>query len=274
MKKIALLGMLIMCFAQTTYAILPVSQGNIQSAQMYGMGQKDVSTENLLAGWTIYDSKKQNRYGRNEHIIIYTPHLATAVDAQNTAKLGEKSTVQHGLELAREYDGILAVGAVLNTTFKAEPKLIKIQLTAGGKIYQPYYTSLEKATASVVNMPKAIVAGPVKQGGISAEEQAKLNQVQKEVDARNKAILKSELGKPPVAPNKAKAAVKKPAASNKPIVSNKPQTAATVPVKLWHLEYFTYFDLNGIAKTQPLTLSIIDQVGGERIFKINLNNLK
>lgn len=255
MKKIILLSMLVLCLAQTAYAVLPVSQSNVQSAQMFGMGQKDVSTAKLLSGWTVYDSKKQNIYGNQEHIVIYTPYLATAVDAQTAAKRGESSTIQRGLDLAKEYDGILALGIVLNTTFKAEPKLIKIQLTADGKIYQPYYTSLEKATASMVNMPKAIVDGGKNSGGISVAEKEKLNQMQKEVAARNKAVLKGQ----------------KPGQGT---VSNKPQGPEKVAVKIWHMEYFTYFDLSGISTNQPLILSIVDQVGGERKFTINLNNIK
>lgn len=255
MKKILLLSMLVLCFVQTAYAVLPVSQSNVQSAQMFGMGQKDVSTAKLLSGWTIYDSKKQNIYGNHEHVVVYTPYLATAVDAQTAAKRGESSTIQRGLELAKEYDGILALGVVLNTTFKAEPKLIKIQLTANGKIYQPYYTSLERATAAMVNMPKSIVDGGKNSSGISPAEREKLNQVQKEVAARNQAILKGQ----------------KPGQGT---VANKPQVPEKVAVKIWNMEYFTYFDLSGVSTDQPMILSIIDQVGGERKFTINLNNIK
>ncbi len=257
MKKLVLLGLFIMCLSQTAHAILPASQGNVQSAQMFGMGQKDSSTESLLAGWTIYDNKKQNPYGNKEHIIIYTPYLATAVDAQNTAKKGEKSNVQHGLDLAKQYDGILAIGVVLNTTFKAEPKLLKIQLLAGGKTYLPYYTSLEKATETTVRIPKKVLAGGGNTTGISAQEKAKLYQVQKEVAARNKAVLKGEKAQP-----------------KQPIVSNKPQPSDVQPVKVWNLEYFTYFDLAGLATAQPMVLSITDQVGGERRFNLHLINIK
>ena len=261
MKKIVLVAMLVLGLAQTAQAILPVSQNNVQSAQMFGMGQKDATTTSLLSGWTFYDKKQQNIYGNKEHVVIYTPFLATAVDAQNAAKRGESSTVEHGLNLAKEYDGILAIGMVLNTTFKAEPKLVKIQLNANGKILQPYYTSLDRAAAITVNIPDTRLKAGKNTGGISQAEKDKLVAVQKEVAAKKKAAQSGSKYKQGTVP--------KPGT-----VSNKPQPIATTPVKVWHLEYFTYFDLTNVDTGSVMTLSVTDQVGGERKFYFNLSKLK
>lgn len=36
----------------------------------------------LLAGWTVADRKKTNKFGSRERIVVYTPYVVAAVDAQ------------------------------------------------------------------------------------------------------------------------------------------------------------------------------------------------
>ena len=120
---------------------------------------------------------------------------------------------------------------------------------------EPYYTSLEGAVVRNVAMTQAQLESKTKLSGISAAEQAKLNAVKKDVEARSKEAVKS--GKVP---------------NQKAGVSNAP--TPTVEVQVWDLQYFTYFDLSKLDPNQRMVLSVSDQAGGDCEFVLEIPNLK
>ena len=262
MKKIILLVAALFCTFNSVYAMAPIDEANVKAAQALGAGNKGVTTDKLLAPWTIKDRKHTNKVGNNERAIVYTPYVTVAVNAQNEAKANTTPALATSMNLAKEYDGILSVGLFLNSTFKVEPKLLKIKLYQGDEVVDPYATTLEKATVSTVHMTKEQLEG--KKTGISQVEKEKLAAVKKDVENRSKEAVKNNT---PVKPN------------NAPVVSNVPTPAAAnhnapVAVKVWSMQYFTYFDLSKIDATRHVVLKVTDQGAGEREFVLDLPNLK
>lgn len=262
MKKIILLVVALFCTFNSVYAMAPIDEASVKAAQALGMGHKGVTTDKLLAPWTIKDRKHTNKFGNNERAIVYTPYVTVAINAQNEAKANTTPTLATSMSIAKEYDGILSVGLFINSTFKVEPKLLKIKLYQGDEVSEPYATTLEKATVSTVNMTKEQLTG--KKAGISQAEKEKLAAVKKDVEKRSKEAVKHNTT---VKSNKA------------PVVSNVPTATPTksnapVAVKVWSMQYFTYFDLSKIDATKHVVLKVTDQGAGEREFVLDLPNLK
>ena len=256
MRKILLTMVALLCLSNSVYAMAPIDDATVNAAAAYGVSQKMVTANQLLAGWTAKDRKQTNKYGNNERAIVFTPYLAVALKNQSTLAAGGKAlTPAENMALAKEYDGVLAVSLILNSSFKVEPKYLKIRLYQGKNVAEPYYTSLEGAVVRNVAMTQAQLESKTKLSGISAAEQAKLNAVKKDVEARSKEAVKS--GKVP---------------NQKAGVSNAP--TPTVEVQVWDLQYFTYFDLSKLDPNQRMVLSVSDQAGGDREFVLEIPNLK
>ena len=146
MKKLGLFTAAFLLFTQPVFAMLPLTPNTIQSAQTYGAERKGASLGELLAPWTVYDRKQMNPYGLRERVIVYTPYLTAAVDARQQASDGNTPTVAQGMKVARQYDGVLALGLNLSTSVKLEPKNLKVKLYQGQKVLEPYYCNLNSAS--------------------------------------------------------------------------------------------------------------------------------
>lgn len=283
MKKVVLTAVAALCAMNSTYAMAPIDDVNVKAAQTFGLSQKNTTTDKMLAPWTVKDRKQTNKFGNNERAIVYSPYVTVAVNAQNDGKAGKTPTLQESTALAKEYDGILSVGLMLNSSFKVEPKLLKIRAYQGDDVYEPYATTLEKATVSTVH--KTVAASETKKNaaGISAEEKAKLAAVKKDVEAKAKVSVKN--AKPAAkAEEKAKTQTSTKTTPNAktvkaagPVVSNVPTPTTprtSVAVKVWNLQYFTYFDLSKLDAKKHVVLKVTDQGAGEREFLLDLPNLK
>jgi hypothetical protein len=161
MKKIGLMLAALLVLAQPAYAMLPLTEKNVQAAQLYGAQRKGISTKKLVAPWTVYDRKKTNKYGVGENAVIYTPYLMAAIDAHVSAKKGTQSTLERGMKVAKDYDGVLAVGITISTTTKLEPKFLKIKMYQGTNVVEPYYTILNSATRRKMKVNSAAAGGVI-----------------------------------------------------------------------------------------------------------------
>jgi hypothetical protein len=256
MKKFILVLIALFCSINSAYAMAPIDEPNVKAAAAFGVSKKEATTNQLLAGWTAKDRKQTNKFGENERAIVFTPYLAVAVNAQTEAARGKTTTLADDMELAKKYDGVLAVSLILDSSFKVEPKYLRIRMYQGNNVAEPYYTSLEAAVTRNMTMSEAQLESKAKlSGGLSATEQEKLNAVKKDVENRSKATVKT--GKTQV---------------QKPVVSNVP--TKTVTVQVWNLQYFTYFDLSKLDITKRMVLNVSDQAGGDREFVLEIPNLK
>ena len=136
---------MLLTFSNTAFAMLPLTDGMIEKAQLYGVERKGASLSEVLAPWTIYDRKQKNKFGLRERAVVYTPYLTAAVDAQQRASRGEKPTIAEGMQVAKQYNGVLALGLTISTSVKLEPKHLTVKMYQGSNVLEPYYVSLNTA---------------------------------------------------------------------------------------------------------------------------------
>ncbi|MDD6570201.1 hypothetical protein [Acidaminococcus timonensis] len=146
MKKLGLVAALCLLCSQPAFAMVPLTPNAVQSAQAYGVERKGASLSEVLAPWTVYDRKQMNPYGLRERVVVYTPYLTAAVDARSTANNGDTPTVDQGMKVAKQYDGVLALGVNLSTTVKLEANKLKVKLYQGQNVLTPYYVNLNSAS--------------------------------------------------------------------------------------------------------------------------------
>lgn len=146
MKKLGFVAALCLLCSQPAFAMVPLTPNAVQSAQAYGVERKGASLSEVLAPWTVYDRKQMNPYGLRERVVVYTPYLTAAVDARSTANNGNTPTVDQGMKVARQYDGVLALGVNLSTTVKLDAQKLKVKLYQGQNVLTPYYVNLNSAS--------------------------------------------------------------------------------------------------------------------------------
>lgn len=146
MKNLGFVAALCLLCSQPAFAMVPLTPNAVQSAQAYGVERKGASLSEVLAPWTVYDRKQMNPYGLRERVVVYTPYLTAAVDARSTANNGNTPTVDQGMKVARQYDGVLALGVNLSTTVKLDAQKLKVKLYQGQNVLTPYYVNLNSAS--------------------------------------------------------------------------------------------------------------------------------
>jgi len=146
MKKLGVVAAFCLLFSQPAFAMVPLTPNAVQSAQAYGVERKGASLSEVLAPWTVYDRKQMNPYGLRERVVVYTPYLTAAVDARSTANNGDTPTVDQGMKVAKQYDGVLALGVNLSTTVKLDASKLKVKLYQGQNVLTPYYKNLNSAS--------------------------------------------------------------------------------------------------------------------------------
>ena len=146
MKKIGTLTAALLLLTQPAFAMLPLTPTTLQAAQVYGVERKGASLGELLAPWTVYDRKQMNPCGLRERVVVYTPFLTAAVDARQTAADGGTPSVPQGMKVAKQYDGVLALGLNLSTSVKLEPRNLKLRMYQGQNVLEPYACNLNNAS--------------------------------------------------------------------------------------------------------------------------------
>jgi len=247
MRKILLFLVGLFYFMGTAQAMMPINEETVQAAQIYGVSQKDAATEALLDKWTITDRKQTNKFGARERIVVYTPYVVAAVDAQGKAKTGQKANADLGLALAREYNGILALGVIIDSSFQVEPKYLKAYITQDGQIFAPYNITLDKSVMRdlKINRRTLLASGKFQN---STQEKTELYKEKMDLDQKTQDALQESTSS--VSPSE------------------------QVTIKIWNMQYFIYFDLAKLNQTKPMVLTIFDQAGGNREFEINLGTME
>ena len=243
MSKILLFLAGFFYFVATAQAMMPITAETVQAAQQYGVSQKNVSTEELLARWTVADRKQTNKFGDRERVVVYTPYAVAAIDAQSKTKSGQKVNADSGFTLANEYNGILALGVIIDSSFQVEPKYLKADITQGRQIFMPYNVTLDKAVMRDLKVNRRTLMASDK-FQTSVQEKTDLYKDKVELDQKTQEVLQEG------------------SSANSP--------AEQVIIKIWNMQYFIYFDLVKLDLTKPMVLTISDQAGGVREFEINL----
>ena len=229
---------LLLTFCQPAFAMLGISDQMIGGAQEYGRSKIASPVNELQKPWTVNEALRENIYADVESIIVYTPYLIVAMDAQNKAKAFEDIKLEDSRALASGYEQVLVVGAVIDAPEKFLPENLQIALVQGDKDLAPYY----REPVSAVSTEKII---------------------EKQPTAQNQNILGLKNG-----------AANSTAVLNKEKAGSVPtQDKIRVKMPVWNLQYYLYFDLSQINTSLPVTLEISDKLAGEREFRFHLANM-
>ena len=239
MKKVLLtFCLLLLSFCQQAFAMLSVSDQMLGAAQEYGRSRAAMAVSEMQKPWTVNETLGTNVYAEKENIIVYTPYLIVAMDAQNKAKAFEDIKLEDSRALASGYEQELVVGAVIDAPEKFLPENLQIALVQGDKDLAPYY----REPVSAVSTEKII---------------------EKQPTAQNQNILGLKNG-----------AANSTAVLNKEKAGSVPtQDKIRVKMPVWNLQYYLYFDLSQINTSLPVTLEISDKLAGEREFRFHLANM-
>ncbi len=228
---------LLLTFCQPTFAMLAISDQMIGGAQEYGRSKVSLPVNELQKPWTVNEALKENIYADTERIIVYTPYLIVAMDAQNKAKAFEEIKLEDSKNLASGYEQALVIGAIIDAPEKINPDNLQVTLLQGDKNLPPYYGELVSASSTEKVIEKTAV-------------QDKNDNGIKPVD--DKTPLPSEKEKTEQAALSDKINIKMP---------------------VWNIQYYFYFDVSQINTTLPLIIRIDDKLAGEREFRFHPGNM-
>ena len=237
MKIFAIVFCLLLTFCQQTFAMLAITDQMIGTAQEYGRSKTTVAANELQKPWTVNEALRENIYADVESIIVYTPYLIVAMDAQNKAKAFEEIKLEDSKNLAAGYDQALVIGAIIDAPEKINPANLQVALLQGDKNMPPYYGELISASSTEKVIEK------------TAERNKSIADVQPEAD---KTLLPLDKGKAVQAAVSDKISIKMP---------------------VWNLQYYFYFDISQVNTTLPMIIKIEDKIAGEREFRFHLGNM-
>lgn len=138
-RKLIGLVLIMFIYCNTVFAMESVDLEMVKDAQNFGVMNVSKTANELEMPWTFFNALNKQKKDNSEKIIIYTPYLVTALDAQNKTKSGALINEKYGLVLAENYKDILVVGAMLNSKIRLEPNDLKIKAKQDDKIIAPYY---------------------------------------------------------------------------------------------------------------------------------------
>lgn len=237
MKIFAIVFCLLLTFCQQTFAMLAISDQMIGAAQEYGRSKTSIAANELQKPWTVNEDLRENIYADAESIIIYTPYLIVAMDAQNKAKAFEEIKLEDSKNLAAGYDQALVIGAIIDAPEKLNPANLQVVLLQGDKNLPPYYGELISASSTEKVIEK------------TAEQNKNITEAQPEAD---KTALPLDKGK-----------------TVQVAVSDK----INIKMPVWNMQYYFYFDISQVNTTLPLIIKIDDRLAGEREFRFHLGNM-
>ncbi|HIU63884.1 MAG TPA: hypothetical protein IAB06_02410, partial [Candidatus Avacidaminococcus intestinavium] len=159
-----LIIMMFLCLmSNTSLAMMNITEHMVGSAQEYGKSRTEetITAEEFQKPWTIHEVLGQNIYAVKEHIIIYTPYLLVAMDAQNKARAYEMIQPEAGKELADSFNGILVIGAVIDAPERITAEKLSSVLWQNGEEALPYHIELVAASSTEKIVNKTIKANNV-----------------------------------------------------------------------------------------------------------------
>ena len=244
---------LLMSMCLPTNAMLKVSDQMLGAAQEYGKSRTAVAIGDFTMPWTVNESLGKNIYAAGEKLIVYTPYLVVAMDAQNKAKAMEEIKLSDSRLLASDYEQVLVIGAIIDSPEKTPLDDLKVVIEQGEKMLAPYHKELVAAnpTEKVIDKP---VNGTPNENEKIAEEKTTTGE-KKALD-----IIKENLSE--------KLLPKEPAVTNGTAPSS-----VSVKMPVWNLQYYFYFEMTKLDTSLPLVLKVEDKSAGEREFRFHLANM-
>ena len=252
MKKVFLILVGLLTMAQISFAALPVTDANLQSAMLYGItrsNKAEFSDAVFLNPWAIAESAKTNPYRYNERVVLYTPYMLAALDARTMTANKQKFSLNDIKQFVKEYDGITVIGATVNTPVLLKASDFHVTLVQGTTTLIPYASEL--LLAKYLQLPAM-------KNGSKAAIAAKMASLQAE-DAKLKSQL-ADLENNKLDPTAVTTDVK-------PKVTQ-PTT------KIARIDMQFYFENSKFDGAKPYQIQLSDEYGGKRLFNVNPDALK
>lgn len=148
--------MVLLCIiTRTSSAMMNITDHMVGSAQEYGKVRiaDTITMEEFQKPWTVDEISGKNIYAVKEHIILYTPYLLVAMDAQNKARAYEMVKAEDGKALADDFKGILVVGAIIDAPERITAEKLEAYIVQNDIKLPTYHVELIAAnsTQKVVN---------------------------------------------------------------------------------------------------------------------------
>lgn len=243
---------LLMSMCLPTNAMLRVSDQMLGAAQEYGRSKTAVAIGDFTMPWTVNESLGKNIYAAGEKVIVYTPYLVVAMDAQNKAKAFEEIKLSDSRLLASEYEQVLVIGAIIDAPEKTALNDLQVVIEQGEKLLTPYHKELVAA-----NSTEKVIEKPVNGTQNENEKTAdgKTTDGKKAIDIVKENISEKLLPKEPTVTG----------------VTGPGSVSVKMPV--WNLQYYFYFEMTKLDTSLPLVLKVSDDLAGEREFRFHLANM-
>lgn len=300
-RKIMGLFLMFFVFCNSAFAMEPVGVTMVKDAQNFGVMNVSKSANELEKPWIFFNVLKKHKKDKSEKIIVYTPYLVTALDAQNKTKSGGFVNEQFGLVLAENYKNVLVVGAMLESKKKLEANDLQIDIEEDNKIILPYYVVVDSTKKEFTAVDKRMsLSDALKYKKQVDEIESNKKYASREVEILSlsykpfeEKTLKQENKKNTVIDVKTKSIVlKRNEKENsfskylekkklkRAFKAEKEQNKSNEPVIVrekkfnWQIDFLIYFDMNEINIGNNIVLKIKEPYASKRAFKFDLSNVK
>lgn len=132
------------CITMPCLALVPLTDQHLAAAVNYGISsrQDGLSLERFLEPWLIKEKLRKNPFRQQENLVIYSPYLLAAIHARDKVEAREMPRLEDIRAAVEEYEGILLVGAVLNTPASMKKEDFTVQLVQKKNLVSPYAVTL------------------------------------------------------------------------------------------------------------------------------------
>ncbi len=237
MKTFITVCCLLLTFCHSAFAMIGISDQMIGGAQEYGRSKIASPVNELQKPWTVYEALKENIYADTERVIIYTPYLIVAMDAQNKAKAFEEIKLEDSRNLASGYEQALVIGAIIDAPEKITPDNLQVAILQGDKNLLPYYSELVTSSSTEKVIEKTAAQDTSNNGVKTVEDKMPMPSDKEKTE---QAALTDKIN---------------------------------IKMPVWNMQYYFYFDVAQINTTLPMILKIDDRLAGEREFRFHLGNM-
>lgn len=308
-RKIIGLVLVMLVFCNIAFAMDTVNVKMVKEAQNFGVMSVSKSASELEKPWTFFNTISKHKKDDLEKIIVYTPYLVTALDAQNKTKSGGLINDQYGLVLAKNYENVLVVGAMLESKENLKANDIKVTIIQENKTIIPYYVIVDssKKDYTVIDKRMSLTKAKKYKKKIDELESNKMNisreveilslsyepilEEQKDIELKKDPEFEKDVKVQKAVNVKTKSIVlKKDVKENsfseylknkqleKVLKDKKDKNDESVIVRekniKWQVDFLIYFDINEINKDSKIILQIKDSSENKRAFKFDLTNVK
>lgn len=159
MRVIAILVLLVFCWALPVSAIVPVNAGTVTAAIDYGTTKVAIPLEDFFLPWTAYEETADRLSLFTDRACLYTPFLLMAADARDKTGAGQPVNRKECEKTLKEYKGYLVVGLTLFGPAANFAQNVTVVFEQGGKRIKPHSLSIPREAAPLTDGDRFALRG-------------------------------------------------------------------------------------------------------------------